>query len=120
MKLCKASGPLTPKLARVFRMPKLYEYFGLRVYFYANDHEPVHVHGFYQGRESKAELVIVNGVVVRIRILPVAGMKPFIVHARANFELLVSRRSEDIVQKWVEFFVQRRPVSTEIITRRLK
>jgi CMP-N-acetylneuraminic acid synthetase len=26
-------------------MPKLYEYFGLIVMFYANEHEPIHVHG---------------------------------------------------------------------------
>jgi len=101
-------------------MPKLYEYFGLRVYFYANDHEPVHVHGFYQGRESKAELVIVNGVVVDVRILPVAGMKPLTGSMRASFELLVRRRAEDIIGKWVEFFVHRRPVNVEIITRKLK
>ena len=101
-------------------MPKLYEYFGLRVYFYANDHEPVHVHGFYQGHESKAELVIKNGIVTGIRILPVAGMKPLTGNALSNFELLVSRRSADIVEKWVEFFVHRRPVNSEIITRRLK
>ena len=101
-------------------MPKLYEYFGLRIYFYANEHEPVHVHGFYQGRESKAELVIENGVVVGIRILPVAGMRPLAGNALANFELLVSRRAADIVEKWIEFFVHRRPVSTEVITRRLK
>ena len=101
-------------------MPKLYEYFGLRVYFYANEHEPVHVHGFYQGRESKAELVIENGVVVGIRILPVAGMRPLTGNALANFEVLVSRRAKDIVEKWIEFFVHRRPVNVEIITRRLK
>lgn len=101
-------------------MPKLYEYFGLRIYFYANDHEPVHVHGFYQGRESKAELVVVNGAVVNIRILPVAGMRPLLGNARANFQLLVSRRAEDIVEKWIEFFVHHHPVNVEIITRKLK
>lgn len=101
-------------------MPKLYEYFGLRVYFYANDHEPVHVHGFYQGRESKAELVIMNGVVTEIRIVPVAGMRPLAGRALGDFETLVSRRAEDIVEKWVEFFVHRRPVKSETITRKLK
>jgi len=30
-------------------MPKLYEYFGLVVLFYSNEHHPVHVHGLYQG-----------------------------------------------------------------------
>jgi hypothetical protein len=48
-------------------MPKLYEYFGLVVYFYANEHEPIHVHGEYQGRESKAEIIMRNGKVVEIR-----------------------------------------------------
>ena len=101
-------------------MPKLYDYFGLRVYFYANEHQPVHVHGFHQGRESKAELVIENGVVVGIRILRVAGMKPLAGRTLADFKLLVSRRSADIVQKWIEFFVHHRQIEAETINRRLK
>lgn len=101
-------------------MPKLYEYFGLRVYFYANEHEPVHVHGFFQGRESKAELVIQNGRIIAIRILRVAGMKPLNGKALADFKLLVSCKGEDIVAKWIEFFVHHRQIETEIITRKLK
>ena len=37
-------------------MPKLYEYFGLVALFYSNEHEPIHVHGKFQGREAKAEM----------------------------------------------------------------
>jgi hypothetical protein len=44
-------------------MPKLYEYFGLLVLFYSNEYEPVHVHGKYQGYESKAEFIIENGII---------------------------------------------------------
>ena len=29
-------------------MPKLYEYFGLVVFFYANEHEPIHVHASFR------------------------------------------------------------------------
>jgi hypothetical protein len=47
-------------------------------------------------------------------------MMPLTGNALANFELLVSRRAADIVEKWIEFFVHRRPVNVEIITRRLK
>jgi len=101
-------------------VPKLYDYFGLRIYFYANDHEPVHVHGFHQGRESKAELIIVDGLVTGIRIGPVAGMRPLTGKALADFEVVVSRRAEDIVEKWVNFFVHHRTVQTESITRKLK
>ena len=101
-------------------MPKLYEYFGLRVCFYANEHEPVHAHEFYQGRESRAELVIENGLIAGIRILPVAGVLPLKGKALADFKRLVSRRAEDIVRKWIEFFVHHRQIETEIITRKLK
>lgn len=29
-------------------MPKLFEYFGLIILFYSNEHDPIHVHGKYQ------------------------------------------------------------------------
>ena len=31
---------------------------GLVILFYANDHEPIHVHGEYGGRENKAEFIV--------------------------------------------------------------
>ncbi len=54
-------------------MPKLYEYLGIIIMFYSNEHEPIHVHGKYQGFESKAELIIIDGKVVAINILAVKG-----------------------------------------------
>ena len=52
---------------------------------------------FIKAAKSKAELVIENGVIVGIRILPVAGMKPLNGKALADFRLLISRKAEDIV-----------------------
>jgi len=49
-------------------MPKLFEYFGLIILFYSNEHEPIHVHCKYQGREGKAELIVEDGQVIDIRI----------------------------------------------------
>ncbi len=34
-------------------MPKLYEYLGLIIFFYANEHEPVHVYGSKEGVKQK-------------------------------------------------------------------
>ncbi len=42
-------------------MPKLFEYLGIAIMFYSNEHEPIHVHGKYQGYESKADFIIDNG-----------------------------------------------------------
>ena len=37
-------------------MPKIYEYFGIVFFFYANDHEPIHVHVQFAEYESKVIL----------------------------------------------------------------
>jgi hypothetical protein len=100
-------------------MPKLYEYFGLIVLFYANEHDPVHVHGVYQGAECRADLVIQNGNVVDVVFRDVRGRRPLDAVHLANFKTLVSTYADEIVRKWVDFFVLHKPISTERITRRL-
>ena len=101
-------------------MPKLYEYFGLVVLFYANEHEPVHVHGKSQGRESRAEIVVLDGVVVEIRYGSVTGRPPLAANEMRYFEEIVTARADDIIAKWIDFFVLNKPVKPERITRRLK
>ena len=100
-------------------MPKLYEYFGLRVYFTRTSTNPFMCTAS-TGRESKAEIIIVNGEIVEIRFGGVSGMKPLEGRALADFKVLVTHRAMDIVNKWVEFFVHRKAITTERITRRLK
>lgn len=101
-------------------MPKLYEYFGLTVLFYSNEHDPVHVHGLFQGAESRATFVIENGKVVSIRFSSVHGRRPLDgVHQQA-FEDLVEAYADDIVQKWVDYFVLHKSIQLEKITRRIK
>jgi hypothetical protein len=101
-------------------MPKLYEYFGLIVMFYANEHEPVHVHGKCQGRESRAEIIVLNGVVSEIRFGAVAGRAPLETNELRRFEEIVENRANDIIAKWIDFFVLHKPIMPERITRRLK
>lgn len=100
-------------------MPKLYEYFGLIVMFYANEHEPVHVHGKCQGRESKAEIIVLNGAVTEIRYSEVAGRVPLEFREMKYFQELVSARANDIIQKWIDFFVLHKSIKAERITGRL-
>ncbi len=101
-------------------MPKLYEYFGIIVLFYSNEHEPIHVHGKYQGRESKAELIIEHGRVVEIIISSVRGKRPLRGSELSDFETLVRRYADEIVQKWIDYFILHQPVQSERITTRIK
>lgn len=100
-------------------MPKLYEYLGLDVFFYSNEHQPVHVHGQCQGREGRAELRIVQGRVVSIDFLPQRGRPPLKANEMKQFRSLVEARAQEIVQKWVDYFVLHKSVATEKITKPL-
>ena len=74
---------------KAYAVPKLYEYFGLIVLFYSNEHEPIHVHGKYQERESKAEIIFENGKFVEVRISEVTGKRPLDRQRLALFQQLV-------------------------------
>lgn len=56
------------QIKRGLKMPKIYEYMGITLFFYSNEHEPIHIHGKFQGRESKAEIHLFNGRVNKITI----------------------------------------------------
>lgn len=75
-------------------MPTLYEYLGIRVFFYANDHEPVDIHGRCEERESMIE------------IIPIENAYMFCVR--------------EIVEKWNDFFVKGTSIRTVQITQKLK
>lgn len=101
-------------------MPKLYEYLGIVILFYSNEHTPIHVHGNYQGRESKAEIILVDGKIVKVIFGNVKGRLPLPAIKLNAFKKLVNSYSEDIVKKWIDFFVYNKPIKSKRITREIK
>lgn len=91
-------------------MPKIYEYLGIIIMFYSNEHEPIHVHGKYQGFESKAEIVIEEGRVIDIVLKDVKGKRPLPSKELKEFNLFVSKFKDDIVVKWIDYFVYHKSI----------
>lgn len=100
-------------------MPKLYEYFWLIILFYSNEHEPIHVHGKYQGKENKAELIFEEGKFIGIRVSSVKGKDPLDPKTLKKFQRIVEIYSHDIVVKWVDFFVYNKKIEPEKITQKI-
>jgi hypothetical protein len=96
-------------------MPKLYEYMGLVILFYSNEHEPIHVHCKFQEKESKAEIIYENGKFKEIIIKEVFGKKPLDNNNLKKFIKIVDNYREDIVRKWIDFFVY----NVEIVSEKL-
>ncbi|MEM9831775.1 MAG: DUF4160 domain-containing protein [Bacteroidota bacterium] len=100
-------------------MPKLYEYLGIIIFFYSNEHEPIHVHARYSEFESKAEIIVVDGIVEEIIITNVRGRKPLKRKELNNLKKFLGHYSDAIVDKWVDYFVYHRGIDFEKITQRL-
>lgn len=100
-------------------MPKIFEYLGIVIFFYSNDHEPIHVHAKKGEFESKAEFYIVKGEIEEIKIVNTKGSKPLKGTDLKNFEIFLSKYALKIVDKWVDYFVYHKDVEFEKITKRL-
>jgi len=85
--------------------------------FYSNEHTPIHVHGNYQGSETRAEIVVVDGKIVKVVFKKVRGKKPLPVSKLSAFKKLVNKYSDDIVKKWVDYFVYNKPIKPKRITK---
>ncbi len=100
-------------------MPKLYEYLGLIILFYSNEHEPIHVHCKYQDTENKAEIIFNNGVFQEIVIKDVQGKEPLNSKNLKVFKKIVEKYRDDIIRKWIDFFIYNIEIKSEKITKRI-
>ncbi len=101
-------------------MPKIFEYLGILIFFYSNEHEPIHVHAKKGEFESKAEFYIVDGKVLEIKITNISGAKPLKGNELKDFEVFLEKYADQIVEKWINYFVYHKDVEFEKITKRLK
>lgn len=101
-------------------MPKIFEYLGILIFFYSNEHEPIHVHAKKGEFESKAEFYIINGEISEIKITTISGARPLKGNDLKDFEVFLEKFADKIIEKWINFFVYHKDVEFEKITKRLK
>lgn len=77
-------------------MPTLFILFGLRFFFYSNDHEPIHVHVSKENAEAKYR--IDNG---DIELIENRGLK---VQDLKMAEQAITENREIIIERWNEYF----------------
>ena len=110
-----------PSGLSAFRIvPTLYIYLGIRVYFYSGDHQPIHVHGYYQGHESKAEITVEKGEITKISFVRATDAIPLSPKQQRDFEDIVEHEAKNIVRSWKEFETLGKKPKVKRITRRIK
>ena len=76
-------------------MPELFRMFGLRFFFFANDHLPIHVHVENADGEAK---FMVSPI---IELISNDGLKNKDVHLAQS---LIEENQDIIIKRWKEFF----------------
>ncbi len=72
-----------------------------------------------KGAESKAEFFIEDGKIIEIRYSSVRGRRPLTRRQMDNFKTVVEYHAEEIVQKWIDYFVFHKQVESKTITRKI-
>lgn len=76
-------------------MPTVLFIFGIRFFFYPNDHEPIHVHVEYQGNSAKIQ------VVPEVMLIENNGLKAQTIKKSLD---TVEFYKEDIIAEWHKVF----------------
>ena len=100
-------------------MPAIYEYFGILILFYSNEHVPVHVHARYGEFENVYEFIVNDGTVVAFKKRKIKNKPELPDNKAKQAEKLIKTFANDILQKWFEFFVLNKEIFMEKITQKL-
>jgi hypothetical protein len=73
-------------------MPELFRMFGMRFFFYMNEHLPIHIHVRNSDGEARFE-------VENVKLIESRGIRP---KDLVLAEALIEERKEEIIKKWKE------------------
>lgn len=90
------------------------------MFFYSNEHKPIHVHARKGEFESKANFFIVKGKITEIKITNNSGSQPLKGKDLKDFEIFLETYADKIVEKWINYFIYNKEIEFEKITKRLK
>jgi len=80
-------------------MPTLLTLFGIKFFFYSNDHEPIHIH--IENADGKAKFTIDT----EVKLIENIGIKQKDIRLA---EAIIEENKENFTREWVDFFNQNR------------
>jgi hypothetical protein len=98
-------------------MPKIFEYLGIVILFYSDEHEPIHVHAEYSGSIVKVSFFIKNGEIYRITYKEINGTFP--ISKLKELKKFISEYKNNIIKAWTNYFILKIKVDFERITKKI-
>ncbi len=95
------------------QMVRIYDYYGLEVYFINKAELPIIVYARRNDAESAMSITFKNGLVDDIHFIQVE--KELDPEDRELFHLLVEKNISEIIKAWLDVFLYKKSVELEII-----
>lgn len=99
-------------------MVRLYDYYGLEIYFSDKAELPITVYARRGENESAMTITFRNGLVDDIHFIEVG--KELDEEDRENFRLIMELNISEIIKSWLDTFLYHRPVEQEVIKFNIK
>ena len=104
-------------------MPVVYNYLGIKIGFFTNEHEPIHVHAMYDGAEVKIILHVKDGYVYRVTYQNTKGT--FNRSKLTSLKEFISKYKMALYFAWIQCFQnnknnERLKIKTVVITKKIK
>lgn len=96
-------------------MPKLYEYLGIIIQFYSNEHTPIHIHAIDGKNVMKVSFIIENEEITKIIYEPSKGNFT----KTADLKKFIETFKYKIVYAWIDYFVLHKHIKNTKITKKL-
>jgi len=98
-------------------MPTIFEYLGIIIKFYSNEHEPIHIHAVYNDSSVKVSFFIKEGKIYRTSYLAEFGTFP--TTKMKQLKKFISVYKEDIIESWLDYFIWKEKIIAKKITKKL-
>ena len=99
-------------------MPKLFEYLGIAIWFYSDEHDPIHVHARYGENEIKVKLYEKNGTIYDVDYIAVHGK--FSPSKMSDLRVFINENKSAILFAWQQCFEKNVKIKTVKITKRIR
>jgi hypothetical protein len=101
--------------------PKIYEYKGISLRFFSNEHDPIHVHATTtDGRECRVSFHLRESEIAKVSFDDVKGKKPLTLSQMKKLKDLVKHEKQNIVNAWIKVIVLKDTVVLTKITKTIK
>ena len=102
-------------------MPTLFEYFGIILKFFSNEHLPIHVHAYYGEKYGmKVEFLFQGDDIVNIKYKTLQGFLPFPPAQMKDLKVLSERKCYAIAALWIDYMVKHKKIKTHKITKKIR